>query len=358
MIKGQFLVATINMLKYMKPNNIYFFLLLIVFTCLIACKKESSEKERFNAYLNDDLNDTSWSNNNTLGSGFMEKIFESTAINPYLDSINAENNTTINLPGNIAIDFPKNGYQEMNGSNLTNGTIHIAAYSLSKKGDLIKFIQSTTHRGTLFENLGIFCIRAYKDNKELLLAKNSKITIRFSNNKNSAGQDIKLFTGVENPTPLLSNHHYFNFSWDEQKDGVEIKTYPNGSPGNNTSTGFEVTTNKLNWIGVGKPLENTNFSASFAVVLPLNFTNKNTMVFAVLDETNTVAQLSSNFSGRAFTIDHFPSNKKFTLLSISKIGKDFYFDSRINNVASNNAAYKLNPSKVTLSYISSILDNL
>ena len=337
-----------------KTYSLFMITLLIGFT---ACKKELSNRDSFEAYRNNPLNDTTWTNNNFLGSNFKDLIFESTYIAPFTDTFNIDSTYTSVLPDNTELIFSKSSFRNSGGS-LVSGKINILVHSINKKGDLVKLMQSTTYKRTIFESIGTFYIKAFKDNNELFLLDDSTVKIRFNDTKRDKRTNIKVCSGIENPVPQPTKYHHFNFSWFESDNEIGIKKWDEQNSTGNSIKGFEVTSNRLNWISAIEPVDYSNELEGFAVVLPPNFTNNNTIVYAVLEDNNTAVQLIPNFNSKAFISDHFPSNKKTTLLSITKIGNDFYIGKRYLNEISDKTIYKLNPEKTTLKYISDFLDSL
>lgn len=334
--------------------------LLFIITMLIgftACKKELSNRDSFEAYQNNPLNDTSWTDNNFLGSNFKDLIFESTYIAPFTDTFNIDTTHTTVLPDNTELTFAKNSFRNAAGS-VVNGKINIAVHSLKKKGDLVKLIQSTTFKKNIFESIGTFYIKAFKDNIELFLVGDSTIKIRFNDPKRDMRTNIMVCSGIENPMPQPTKNHHFNFSWFESDDDIEIKKWDKQISTGNSIKGYEVSSNKLNWISAIEPIDKQNELEGFAVMLPPNFTNKNTIVYAVLDDKNTAVQLIPNYISKAFISDHFPSAKGVTLLSITKIGKEFYFGKKFLPEISDKTIYKLIPEQTTLKYITDFLDGL
>lgn len=341
----------------MNINKTYSLFIIILLIGITACKKELSNSDRFELYQNNPLNDTSWTENNLVGSNFKDLIFESTYIEPFTDTFNIDSTYTSLLPDNTELIFSKSSFRNAAGS-VVNGKINIVVHSLNKKGDLVKLIQSTTYKKNIFESVGAFYIKAFKDNNELFLIPDSTFKIRFNDTKRDKRTNIKVCTGIENPIPQPTKNHHFNFSWVESDDEIKIKKWDKQNATGNAIKGYEVTSNKLNWISAIEPIDNSSELEGFAVMLPPNFTNKNTIVYAVLEDNNTAVQLIPSFNSKAFISDHFPSNKKVTLLSITKIGKDFYFGKRYLNEIDDKKIYKLNPEKTTLKYISDFLDGL
>jgi hypothetical protein len=341
----------------MNKNKTYYLFIIILLTGFTACKKELSNRDSFEAYQNNPLNDTSWTEKIFLGSNFKDLIFESTYIAPFTDTINIDSTSTSVLPDNTELIFSKSSFRNADGS-LVNGKINMVVHSLNKKGDLVKLMQSTAYKRTIFESIGTFYIKAYKDNNELFLVRDSTVKIRFNDSKRDKRANIKLCSGIENLMPQPTKNHHFNFSWFESDNEIGIKKWDRQNSSGNSIKGYEVTSNKLNWISAIEPIDSSNELEGFAVVLPPNFTNNNTIVYAVLEDNNTAVQLIPSYNSKAFISDHFPSNKKVTLLSITKIGKDFYFGKIYLNEIDDKKIYKLNPEKTTLKYISDFLNGL
>ena len=167
---------------------------------------------------------------------------------------------------------------------------------------------------------------------------------------------MSIFKGIENSPPPAWGKDT-SFTW--QKADIGSLTgiwYKTGSGPNNK--GYEMTTKSIRWIGCGRYVDSTLPKNKLTAILPPNFTNKNTVVFAVLENTKTIIELKADYNSRTFAALNIPLNTKLNIISISKIGNAFYYGIRNINDIGNTAIYSLSPDKKSLIYILSELDKL
>ena len=145
------------------------------------------------------------------------------------------------------------------------------------------------------------------------------------------------------------------FTWKQTTNGY-ITTWDSTSQGS-ANKAFQIYTRSANWISCSNLLDTSSGTTRLNVTLPLNFTNKNSFVFAVFNNNNTAIRLATDFSTRSFYSLHVPLNSSITLLSISFIDNQFYFGTRSVTVTNANR-FSVTPAKSSISNIISVLDNL
>jgi hypothetical protein len=71
-----------------------------------------------------------------------------------------------------------------------------------------------------------------------------------------------------------------------------------------------------------------------------------------------VIRLNFDYNSRSFSTDKLPTNSKFRLVSISKIGNDFYLgESNVNELTAA-SVIKLDPKKIVKEKLQAYLDEL
>jgi hypothetical protein len=128
--------------------------------------------------------------------------------------------------------------------------------------------------------------------------------------------------------------------------------------GNSYRRGYEIIAKKLRWISAERFLDSTVAKTNIYAILPPNFTNKNTQVFVSFDKNRTVLALNSDLSTRSFTTKNIPLKAKINLISISKIGGDFYLGTKLVNDVGTVINYSITPEKKTLAQILDYLNSL
>ena len=303
----------------------------------------------FVPYQNNGMNDTAWTKK-PVSEGFTDSV--SNAINNtnfFADTFNVATGRKIKLNDSVEITFPPFACSNFNDNTaITNGTIKVEVLLLKRKGDFIKYLIPTTSKSNLLESGGSFFVRISKNGQELSMLPNAYFKLRW--NDAAPKTDMKFFTGI----PLMNHDSLFTWMpatngyvtlWDSTGMGVAKK-------------GYDITSGTTHWINSDFFIDTlTGTRTRLNVTLPLNNTNKNTMVFAVLKNKRTIVRLSADYQTRSFYSLNIPVNSVVTLLTISMIENNFYVDSRDVTVL-NADRFALFPVKKSITEINTILDNL
>lgn len=346
------------MIQHSKITSTIAVLLLIA-----SCTKESSQE--FNAYSNNPLNDTVWATSlrpndaaNTMITDLMPP--------PDTASIDLSANETECKPGNsdsLKIIFSKGIFTSVENGVSTpvppTGNALIQVIRIRRNGDLIRFLRPSQTTNSALELGGGVFIRITKDGKELGIKQGENIRIRLMETDAVPKTDMRRFFGTETTPPPIFNVFDPGFLWQPDNDNSPVPLFFDVQNGRNT-TGYEIRTNRLRWVSVQRLL-NPSISVDrsrVTVFLTPNFTNKTTNVFAVIVSQKTVVKLDFDYNSRSFRTDLLPTGAQIRLVSVSKIGKDFYMaESNINRL-STPSIIKLEPGKVSQYKLQTFLDNL
>ena len=313
---------------------------------LSSCTKDLSEN--FNIYSNNAMNDTVWTSS-LPASAAVYSIFDSIAPKPLVDSFDATTGATLYFPGDIELTFQANSCIYNSGTPVT-GKITVELISLLSKGNLVKAMQATMNNKELLETAGSFFVRVTKNGMPLSLAPNASYKIKYCDADIDPNILMNIFGGKE--TQLLPLKGFDpEFTWIKLNDGSSVSTWSRINQNGALVKGYEITAKNFKWISVSKYFDNSLPKYQLTAILPLNFTNKNTVVFAIIEKNKTVVQMAADFMSRSFTAINIPQGNKATIVSISKIGNSFYFDEKSSRDAGPNGIIKLNPEKKTLRYI-------
>ena len=117
-------------------------------------------------------------------------------------------------------------------------------------------------------------------------------------------------------------------------------------------------TNKTNFVSCTKSL-NASTTSTAHVILPSNFTNKNTLVFAVFKNNNSVIRLIPESTSRTFSYQKMPVGATVNFVSISLIDAKIYLGSQ-ETVIYNSQSYKVKPrlNPISEAELISFLDSL
>lgn len=327
-----------------------FYLLFLTGILLISCSKKSADV--FVAYPNDPLNDTVWVNQPVITAP-VYKIPEILSAAPKEDSFDVAAGANIRFSEFLDITFPPSGFKYATGTAVT-GKVKVQVTHLRKKGDFIRFAMQTTNFDRLLETGGAFLVRVTKAGQELVMDPGKNITL-FIRDANPI-KTMRVFYGEQvllPPVPLAINSL---FTWALAPDTSNVNVFTRQDAAG-TYRGYELISKRLNWISCNYFIEAAQSKTRTTAVLPLNFTNKNSLVFAIFKGQKTILQLEGQGSSKSFDIENIPADKKIILVSLSKIGEDLYLGSKEATV-DKNLRVNITPEKKTKAEVDQFLDAL
>ena len=317
-----------------------------------ACKKELSDN--FTTYAGDPRNDTVWATN-TPGNAPIHQLANQFLPDLIIDSFDCTLGDTITLEDHVSVLIPAASFTENSGT-IVGGKVRLEFFRLKKKGDFIKFFKPTVSGGYLLESGGGFFIRVVRNGQELKLAPNASITVRFTDSEDPK-PNMQVFHARET-IPFLSGGIDTLHTWTRHTDTSWIKTWQGQSTTGNTLKGYELTTTQLRWTAANRFIDSTLPHTNIFAYLPQNFTNKNTVVYAVFENQKTVVNLRSEYGSRSFMAMRIPKGAKIRILSFSRLGTDLYLGIRLINDVGTNNVYKIEPQKKSLADIIAYINNL
>ena len=324
-------------------------ILFIVFITVLlnSCKKEFSDS--FTPYTNLGINDTVWTNK-PLTNGFLDSI--SYAINNtawFVDSFNTVLEKKFKLNDSLEIFFPSHSYSFPNTpGSFPDGNIKVEVLALRKKGDYIKTLIPNSSKNYLLETTGSFFVRLSRNGQEIVMAANSGFYIRWRDD--NPRTNLKFFEGAQIP------NRDSLFTWLPAPTDGYISVWDSTSLGANKK-GYQLTSKSTKWLSSSNFIDTSSGSTRLNVTLPLNSTNKNTLVFAVFNDKKTVVRLTTDFITRSYYCMNVPVNSSITLLSISLIDNEFYLGTR-SVIVKNADRFSVSPAKSSVGNIINVLDNL
>lgn len=323
---------------------------LFFITLIIACNKEVSEN--FIAYNNGNpLNDTAWVKT-VANSAAIHSLADSILPTLLSDTIDAETDSYIKFPNNLVLFFPANIFTDPVIPGKIIGEVVIQVFRVEKKSDFILNSKATCTDYFPLESDGALFIKVVQNGKELSLLPNKSFSIQLANSNNASDDEMILYNGIES-SPRIASGFDANFTWKINTSiQSKISSFYKQVAAGNYIKGYDITVDHLRWIAIAKPIDPLLNKAKISAYLPLNFTNKNTLVFAILDDLKTVIQLKPDFASRTFVATNIPLQKKIKLLSVSLIGETYYFSKSMINFTGNiTPAFALKPEKKELKYM-------
>lgn len=314
---------------------------------VISCTKST---DKFTPYSNAELNDVSWSSVG-VNDAKAKEIIGLLAKPSFTSSFNVINGATISTSNSLQISMPASSYT-LNGNNYAAGNVQFSLKQLLTKGDFLRNLIPSTSNNPIQETNGSFLVELTSDSKSSLsLAPNSTYNLTLIDSP--ASQEYKYIIG--NATAFSEGGVQWSLA-DSVTSGY-LQTN-NVLVQGVTKSAYEVISKKLAWINIAKPFTGANL-VDAEVILPQNFTNKTTFVFAVFADKNIVLQLLPSYSSKAFLAKSLPVGSNIKLVSISLIDGQFYLGKQ-DVVVSNASQYSLKPSTIPISTsdLSVFLDGL
>jgi len=334
--------------------------LLLLFT---ACQKEMSTND-ITIYPGNPLNDTIWTRT-TPSNGSVNDLVNYFLPQVIIDSFDAsKSDVTLSYGDSLSISFPAGSCvgTSANGGTpgVPSGKVQLQILRLKTKGDYIKTFRPTTSNGYLLEAAGGFFIRILsKEGKELALAPGATVKLSFSD-IDPVKPNMQAFYGKET-YPLPANSVIdTGFTWMRDTDTSWLSTFqrPSTISGNAIINGYTINVKNLRWVAAERYIDSTAKKAKIFAILPPNFTNQNTAVFAVFMNQKTIVNLAPEYSSRSFTASNIPIGSKIRLITISKIGDDFYMGTKDINDLGTTTIFPISPSKMGLTDILTYLNSL
>lgn len=309
-----------------------FFLSFMLFNlALYSCSKETSHQ--FIPNLSNSFNDTVWKASVPY-SAPVNELNKLLAVSPLTNSFLVPKGDTLYF-NEVQVMFPPNCFQE----NIQDDA-HVQLNYIKTKGDWIRFALSTIQNNTVFSSGGAFFISAYKNSIPLHLANSSFFQLRYS----FPVSNNSLMNVLYGTKELNELSWYFN--------NQQAKQWQTA----NGEAGYEINSSQLGWIAAAN-MQDFSETDKLNVWLPPNFTNMNTVVYAVFNHQLSVIKLQADVVNRLFYTSFIPKNTSVTLVSITYTGSMWY-KSATSIVFPQEKLIKLQPTATNLEAVNSFLNLL
>jgi len=322
----------------MKP----FFFLSIITLVFFSCTKENSNE--FTPDPGNPYNDTSWVKSISAAAP-VNQIFQVLSSPSEDSSFDATNGKSINFSNNVEITFPSSAFN-------AGGNAKAEIIFLRTKGDMIRFGKPTTSGDKFLISAGAFHINVLSNNQSLSLQNNKQIVIRYT--ASHIDPQMTLFYG---DTTVNSTD---GFTWVASPDTLNAKPVTGWYKRLDTGYmyGYQILSKKCRWINCDHYADFDNLQRTKVFsTLPANFTNKNTAVFLVFKNIFCVGRMIGDADNHVFFTKDVPIGKDVIVVSISKIGDDFYLAHNEVTVTEN-LNVELSPEKKTEQEIIDYLNTL
>lgn len=324
---------------------------------ITACRKEMSDN--FNLYSGNPLNDTVWAR--SLSSFYaVHDLFDNLTPAFIIDSFDVNSGKSLKYGDSLEISFSAGSWVGSGTSGAPQGNAKVEILPLKRKGDFIRTFRPTvTGNGSLLETGGGFFIRVSKDNNDLSLASNMTFKIRFNDVDTPPRANMQVFYGKEGfPAPVKGIDTAFY--WIRDFDTTYVNTWSkiSNNPLTPSYMGYELNSKNLRWVIAGRYIDSSQPKTKVTAILSPNFTNKNTAVFAVFNNQKTVVNLRSDYASRSFFANNIPLKSSVKLISLSKIGGDYYLGVKEVGSIAFVTSYTIVPGRISLKDLITYLNNL
>ena len=333
----------------------YSWIIFLMVVGIVSCKKEYSSGFIVDHTLQ--INDTTWNNSSsiqTLAKGITEDIKLTEFIDTVMvTNVGIDDDHKVLNNDNFRVTIPK--YSLVNtitNKTFSTGPVKIKLQASTSKGSFIRNFCSCIYNGHQGESVGFFNLSIY--NKDTLMSvkpgSSIHLLIKDSLIKPQPKSVLIYFGNGYNVTDD-------NFTWQVDNNSSQHLDYW-FTQGSASKRGYDITLNKLGWISLtavdNTPVNNNKIN----VYLPVNFTNKNTLVYAVQNGSKNIARLDADFLSRTFSHINMPSNQNVSLVSISKIDNQYYLGYKTVNYTTQQSIFKVDPQPVTIANVIDYLNAL
>ena len=296
--------------------NAYILLSILVLFAFTGCKKDID----FFRPDHEDF-DTTWVNQIPDGAP-INFLMKDLAPAIYTDSINISSTSEAALSSGLQCVFKPGSFVDVQ-NNPISGQVAFSNSMFSKKGDIIRLGLSTETATELIDCSSIASLSFSQNNQPVFLKQGDSIDIHYT-------------------VPFNENFTVF------YKDtNIWAKATATGNKLQPTPRGYQLRTNNLPWVCVGKLLNPAPQNETYlSVNMPGNYTNTNSVAYLVLKNKNTAIRLIQNVNSHCFYHPGIPSNEEGMVLVVSKQVNDYYLGAVIfNSLEGNETLVKVKPVK-------------
>lgn len=321
-----------------------------VFVYLIALVGCTKATDKFTPYTNTEMNDLTWSNS-SMSAQKIANIKSQLVALPIANNFNSSTGSSISINSNTQLNLAADIYT-LNDIAYT-GAVNSAFTLLTKKGDFIRNLISTCNGKTLYDTKGIYLL-------QLSNTANNSLTLKPNSFYDFALTDA---TGVAGNYVYLKGNNIAQqqgaISWSAADTTIGVVSSGQATINGAAQQAFLIKSSSQSWINVAKPIYASGTTNANIILSAQNFTNKNTLVFAVLANYNTVLLLQDDASSKTYLAQNLPVGEEVKFVSLSYIDNQFYLGSK-SFIIGNNISYSFAPasSPVSLAYLNSFLDGL
>lgn len=321
---------------------------------LLSCRDNGYYVD-FSLYPGLELNDTTWNNSPTTIIK-TDSLIKDFAMPVATESFSASTGGSFVVGSTTKITLPVNAYLQYPSLTpiATSSIIKAEVIAMYKKGDFIRNLKTTSTLAGIGETNAMFRVKLSNTNGDIILKTDSFLRIDYA--QPTANSWYKFYYEVAN---LSNPNNPFYWVAGNVNDGSCFASNNITIFGTNTVTGYEIKSNRTGFLSITKGYTSTSTTRA-NVVLPVNFTNKNTVVFAVFNTKNIVLRLLPDAVNRNFYFENMPEGESVNFISISYIDGKYYWGDATYTTSRSMAKYKVTPrlNPVPVSEVLGLLNSL
>jgi hypothetical protein len=321
--------------------------LLVPAIMLFSCNKDRSSE--FIPDRNNPANDTNWYARPATNAAVFQLDTLFCSNTTFSDSVTVATGGIYRAGNGLEIFFPPNFCAPQSAP---GGKVKVLIVYLKKKGDFVRYAKPTSSNDKLFTNTaGAFNIVVTYDDHPVALAPGTSVQVRMP--ANISYPPAQVYSGDTG-----ADSYPGNFNWVAVTDNsIPLQVFQQFDAGSNSwITGYQLQVKTLNWTAVAYPEDDITGKAKLSVLLPANYTNANTAVYAVFKMGKTVLRLKPDIYSKSFSAN-IPKGSIVSVIAVSKIGTTLYWSQDDVLVTASQIA-KLKPQAQTLPQIDDLLNGL
>jgi hypothetical protein len=252
---------------------------------------------------NDELTPTANLPDNSEEKKVVMRYLEKNAPQEQKFVLNSDQPMKFTTKGKLVFQFDKGAFKDQLGKVVT-GNVNVSLTEYLSNADIIYGGVTTLTTNDILQSGGMFNIRVTQNGNELEL-NTKQYDVEFPTN--TVDWSMRLFEGQE----ALNENGDRDVTWEENYDSWIQDDSISRDTVYRTKLGF------LNWGNLDKYVLNTN-GATIHIKLPETYTNKNTLVYAVMAD-RSITYLYSSKAKKEFNSKQYllPANLDFKILVIS-----------------------------------------
>ena len=272
----------------------------------------------------------------------------------YVISVPCTGNRIFQVDKDVVIIIPPD-FVDLTQYPCESGHFDIHITVLDTKGEILVEGIPTLSEGKMLESRIELNLEIMQGSTKVRLADHKQINIKV--NDPDPRERMELFYGNDDDTEWIQADNDPN-AWDNVEN---TDWFIQDSLGVITGFGYECFSDSTDWINVDVfydiPQE---LLTEVCITLPEEFTNKNTGVFMVFDDYNSVVQLYGNADLQQFCEPYgsSPMGYRVTFVVISEMGEDLYLFAKKSTTITEHHSETLTPVKTPYDEIRSFINQL